>query len=114
MLYGVLAGSLSVECSCPTRFSSSYQSPSTDRGGVARHSRPNGEPAIGITADFGEGKSSVLHLIRDSFNRGERAIAVPFRTWLPGTEEAFVDSLFGTATGRGPFEIFPSRVAVDI
>jgi len=58
----------------------------------------HGEPAIGITADFGEGKSSVLHLIRDSINRGERAIAVPFRTWLPGSEEAFVDSLFGTAT----------------
>ena len=56
------------------------------------------EPAIGITADFGEGKSSVLHLIRDSIERGGKVIAVPFRTWLPGSEEAFVDSLFGSAT----------------
>ncbi len=58
----------------------------------------NGEPAIGITADFGEGKSSVLNLIRISIDQGNRAIAVPFRTWLPGSEETFLDSLFGTAT----------------
>jgi hypothetical protein len=56
------------------------------------------EPAIGITADFGEGKSSVLELIRNSIDRGGKAIAVPFRTWLPGSEETFLDSLFGTAT----------------
>jgi hypothetical protein len=56
------------------------------------------EPAIGITADFGEGKSSVLTLIQISIDRGKRAIAVPFRTWLPGSEETFLDSLFGTAT----------------
>ncbi len=55
------------------------------------------EPAIGITADFGEGKSSVLHLIRASIEKGGRAIAVPFRTWLPGSEETLLDSLFGTA-----------------
>jgi predicted KAP-like P-loop ATPase len=58
----------------------------------------NGEPAIGITADFGEGKSSVLHLIRISIDQGKGAIAVPFRTWLPGSEETFLDSLFDTAT----------------
>ncbi len=58
----------------------------------------NAEPAIGITADFGEGKSSVLHLIRTSIDQGNRAIAVPFRTWLPGSEETLLDSLFGTAT----------------
>jgi hypothetical protein len=58
----------------------------------------NGEPAIGITADFGEGKSSVLNLICRSIDQGNRAIAVPFRTWLPGSEETFLDSLFGTAT----------------
>ena len=58
----------------------------------------NGEPAIGITADFGEGKSSVLELIRISIDQGDRAIAVPFRTWLPGSEETFLDSLFGAAT----------------
>jgi hypothetical protein len=57
-----------------------------------------GEPAIGITADFGEGKSSLLHLISASINQGSRAIAVPFRTWLPGSEGTFLDSLFGTAT----------------
>jgi hypothetical protein len=58
----------------------------------------NGEPAIGITADFGEGKSSVLELIRVSIGHGNRAIAVPFRSWLPGSEDTFLDSLFGTAT----------------
>jgi hypothetical protein len=60
----------------------------------------NREPAIGITADFGEGKSSVLHLIRISIDRGNSAIAVPFRTWLPGSEGTFLDSLFGTATAE--------------
>jgi hypothetical protein len=57
----------------------------------------NCEPAIGITADFGEGKSSVLELIRNSIDRGGRAIAVPFRTWLPGSEATLLDSLFSTA-----------------
>lgn len=55
------------------------------------------EPAIGVTADFGEGKSSVLHLIEKSIRRGQKAIAVPFRAWLPSTEETFLDSLFNTA-----------------
>jgi hypothetical protein len=58
----------------------------------------DGEPAIGISADFGEGKSSVLHLIQSSIERGGNAIAVPFRTWLPGSEDTFLESLFGTAT----------------
>jgi KAP family P-loop domain len=30
--------------------------------------------------------------------RGGKAIAVPFRTWLPGSEDTFLESLFGTAT----------------
>lgn len=56
------------------------------------------EPALGITADFGEGKSSVLHLLRVSAERGGKVITVPFRTWLPGNEKTFVESLFATAT----------------
>jgi hypothetical protein len=56
------------------------------------------EPAVGIIADFGEGKSSVLHLIDMTIERSGKAIAVPFRTWLPGSEETFLDSLFNTAT----------------
>jgi hypothetical protein len=56
------------------------------------------EPTVAIIADFGEGKSSVLNLMRKSIERGNKAIAVPFRAWLPSTEEAFVNSLFGTAT----------------
>jgi hypothetical protein len=58
----------------------------------------DGAPAIGISADFGEGKSSVLHLIQSSIERGGRAIVVPFRTWLPGSEDTFLESLFGTAS----------------
>ena len=58
----------------------------------------DGAPAIGISADFGEGKSSVLHLIQSSIERGGNAIAVPFRTWLPGSEDTFLESLFETAT----------------
>jgi hypothetical protein len=56
------------------------------------------EPALGITAEFGEGKSPVLNLIRISIERGDRAIVVPFRTWLPGSERTLLDSLFSTAT----------------
>jgi hypothetical protein len=58
----------------------------------------DGEPAVGISADFGEGKSSVLHLIQASIECGGKAIVVPFRTWLPGSEDTFIESLFGTAT----------------
>ena len=55
------------------------------------------EPAVGIVAGFGEGKSSVLNLIGQSMERGGRVIAVPFRSWLPGTETKFVESLFESA-----------------
>jgi hypothetical protein len=58
----------------------------------------DGDPAVGITAGFGEGKSSVLNLIRISIENGNRAVAVPFQTWLPGSERTFVESLFDTAT----------------
>jgi hypothetical protein len=57
----------------------------------------DGEPAVGITAAFGEGKSSVLHLIHESIGRGQDVIVVPFRTWLPGSEATFTESLFDSA-----------------
>lgn len=65
----------------------------------------DGEPAIGISADFGEGKSSVLHPIQASIEHGGKAIAVPFRTWLPGSEDTFIESLFDAATAaiRGQY-----------
>ena len=40
----------------------------------------------------------VLHLIQSSIETEGKAIAVPFRTWLPGSEDTFLESLFGTAT----------------
>jgi KAP family P-loop domain len=64
---------------------------------VLTHVLGDCEPALGVTADFGEGKSSILHLVRMSIEQGGKAIAVPFRTWLPGNEATFVDSLFATA-----------------
>lgn len=66
---------------------------------ILTHVLADSEPALGITADFGEGKSSVLHLVRVSIEQGGKAIAVPFRTWLPGNEKTFVESLFATAMG---------------
>jgi hypothetical protein len=64
---------------------------------ILKHVLDDSEPALGITADFGEGKSSTLHLVRVSIEQGGKAIAVPFRTWLPGNETTFVESLFATA-----------------
>jgi hypothetical protein len=66
---------------------------------ILNHVLVDSEPALGITADFGEGKSSTLHLVRVSIEQGGKAIAVPFRTWLPGNETTFVESLFATAMG---------------
>jgi hypothetical protein len=66
---------------------------------ILNHVLADSEPALGITADFGEGKSSTLHLVHVSIERGCKAIAVPFRTWLPGNETTFVESLFATAMG---------------
>jgi hypothetical protein len=64
---------------------------------ILTHVLADSEPSLGITADFGEGKSSILHLVRVSLEGGGKAIAVPFRTWLPGNETTFVSSLFATA-----------------
>ena len=66
---------------------------------ILTHVLADSEPALGVTADFGEGKSSTLHLVRVSIQQGGKAIAVPFRTWLPGNETTFVESLFATAMG---------------
>ncbi len=67
---------------------------------ILTHVLADSEPALGITADFGEGKSSTLQLVRLSIMQGGKAIAVPFRTWLPGNEATFVESLFATAMGE--------------
>jgi hypothetical protein len=55
------------------------------------------EPALGITADFGEGKSSVLHLVRVSIERGGKANRGAFSDLAGGNEKTFVESLFATA-----------------
>jgi hypothetical protein len=67
-------------------------------GSLLTRALVNCEPVLGICADFGEGKSSVLHLIENTIQNGGTVIAVPFRTWLPGSQEKFLDSLFATAT----------------
>jgi hypothetical protein len=65
---------------------------------VLGHVMANSEPAVGVTADFGEGKSSVLHLLHRSLEDGRKSIVVPFRTWFPGDGKNLLESLFDTAT----------------
>jgi len=42
---------------------------------------------------FGDGKSSVLNLLRVGI--GKRAIVVPFNSWLPNSQQTLVNDLFG-------------------
>jgi hypothetical protein len=49
-------------------------------------------PVIAIQGPFGDGKSSVLHLLKRTLK--PHAIVVPFSTWLPGSEQTLAIDLF--------------------
>lgn len=49
-------------------------------------------PIVALRGGFGDGKTSVLNLLRNVIER--RAIVVSFRAWLPGSEATFVADLF--------------------
>ena len=48
---------------------------------------------IMLRGSFGDGKSSVLRLLR--LGIGERAIVVRFNSWLPNSQQTLVNDLFG-------------------
>jgi hypothetical protein len=48
---------------------------------------------IMLRGSFGDGKSSVLRLLRLGIGQG--AIVVPFNSWLPNSQQTFVNDLFG-------------------
>lgn len=50
-------------------------------------------PIVALHGGLGDGKSSVLRLLRRSL--GRHAIIVSFSTWLPGSEETLAVDLFG-------------------
>jgi hypothetical protein len=49
-------------------------------------------PVIALRGKFGEGKSSVLNLLRDDLK--PHAIVVSFSSWLPGSEATLTNELF--------------------
>ncbi len=55
------------------------------------------EPVIGLVANFGEGKSSVLNLLESSMNDKDAVIVVRFSSWLPGSEATLLSTLFEAA-----------------
>ncbi len=49
-------------------------------------------PVIALEGDYGDGKSSVLNLLRERL--AGQAIVVSFKTWLPKSEDTLVKDLF--------------------
>lgn len=52
----------------------------------------SGTPVVALNAGLGDGKSSVLNLVRKTMER--RAIVISFSAWLPGTESTLALDLF--------------------
>lgn len=68
---------------------------------IAEHALRNRTPVIALHGDFGDGKTSVLRLLRQAVQG--RAIVVSFSGWLPGTETTLATDLFtdiATECGR--------------
>lgn len=59
---------------------------------LAEHSLRNRTPIVALCADFGDGKTSVLNLFRQTVQG--LAIVVSFSAWLPGSETTFATDLF--------------------
>jgi predicted KAP-like P-loop ATPase len=49
-------------------------------------------PVIALEGEYGDGKSSVLNLLRERLEG--HAVVVSFKTWLPGSENTLVKDLF--------------------
>ena len=64
-----------------------------------------GAPVIALDGDYGDGKSSVLNLVRERLDG--RAIVVSFKTWLPNSEATLVRDLFNdiSAECRGFYHV---------
>jgi predicted KAP-like P-loop ATPase len=59
---------------------------------LAEHIFVHRTPIVALHGGLGDGKSSVLKLLRRSL--GNRAIVVSFSTWLPGSDETLAVDLF--------------------
>jgi hypothetical protein len=53
-------------------------------------------PVVGVVGPLGEGKSSILNLLRASLRNQRDVLVVTFSSWLPGDEQALALSLFST------------------
>jgi len=60
---------------------------------LAEHALVLGTPVISLHGGLGDGKSSVLNLLRKALEG--QAIVVSFNAWLPGREATFAVDLFG-------------------
>jgi hypothetical protein len=59
---------------------------------LAEHIYVNRTPIVALNGGLGDGKSSVLNLLRRSLKHN--AITVSFSAWLPGSDETFAYDLF--------------------
>jgi predicted KAP-like P-loop ATPase len=67
--------------------------------GIARTIAAQQTPAslvVGIYGAWGDGKTSVLHLVEKSFGRDEKVIPVRFNPWQLGDEQAVFRGFFAT------------------
>jgi hypothetical protein len=73
---------------------------------LAEHALRNRTPVVALHGDFGDGKTSVLHLLRQAVQG--KAIVVSFSAWLPGTETTLATDLFtDVATECGKYVHVP-------
>jgi hypothetical protein len=59
---------------------------------LADYALRNRTPILALCGDFGDGKTSVLNLLRQAVE--DRAIVVSFSAWLPGSETTLATDLF--------------------
>ncbi|MFZ3331857.1 MAG: P-loop NTPase fold protein, partial [Candidatus Acidiferrales bacterium] len=59
---------------------------------LAEHALRFDTPVVALNGEFGDGKSSVLNLLKKSLKR--QAIVISFNAWLPGSEATLATDLF--------------------
>jgi predicted KAP-like P-loop ATPase len=58
----------------------------------------NEDPIVAVVGGFGEGKTSILNLIKEALGPCREILGVPFTSFLPGDEKTLVASLLGSVT----------------
>jgi KAP-like P-loop domain-containing protein len=71
-------------------------------------------PVVALTGTYGDGKTSVLNLLRNELENRNDVVAVPFTPWLPMNDETLISTLFGSILEKLQTRLFIPDIKRDL